>query len=230
MAALIVAGVLGAGMHASAHPMQAASASAPSAKSAAKADPGKLFSEGEAALRDGQLDEAERAFKGVIAIEPQFAPAYGNLGVVHMRRKQWEPAIKALEKAAKLDPKMTGFRLNIGLAYYRQNDFWHAIPPLESVVKDQPDSAQARYLLGLCYFYTERWVEAADELEPLWPAYSNDMTYLYVLSISAEKAERKDLGERADERMVAVGGDSPEFQLIIGKAKLQEEAYDDAVQ
>jgi len=190
----------------------------------------KLFSEGEAALRDGDLDRAERAFKAFINADPQYAPAYANLGVVYMRRKQWDDALKVLDKAAKLAPKLTGIRLNIGLAYYRKGDFRHAIPPLESVVKDQPDSDQARYLLGLCYFYTERWVEATDALEPLWPAHARDMNFLYVLSLAAEKAERKELSERAAARMMAVGDDTPEFHLMIGRAKLNEEAYDDAIQ
>jgi tetratricopeptide (TPR) repeat protein len=124
---------------------------------------------------------------------------------------------------------VAGVRLNIGIVYYRQGDYRHAIPPLESVVKDQPDLLQARYLLGQCYFFTERWVEAVDTLEPLWPQESRDMNYLYVLDIAADKAERPEVRERALARMIEVGGDSPEFHLHMGRAKLNEGAYDDAI-
>jgi tetratricopeptide (TPR) repeat protein len=119
--------------------------------------------------------------------------------------------------------------VNIGLAYYRQNDFQHAIPRFESVVKDQPDSLQARYLLGQCYFFTSRYVEATDTLEPLWAQQSKDLNYLYVLAIAADKAERKELGERALARLAEVGGDSAEVHLLMGKAMLNLAAYDDAV-
>ncbi|MGC2196235.1 MAG: tetratricopeptide repeat protein [Terriglobales bacterium] len=119
-------------------------------------------------------------------------------------------------------------RLNIGLAHYRQGDFRHAIPALESVVKDVPDSLQARYLLGQCYFFTDRYVEAVDTLEPLWSQQSRDLNYLYVLVIAADKAERKELGDRALARLAEVGGDSAEVHLLVGKAMLQLEAYDDA--
>jgi len=95
-------------------------------------------------------------------------------------------------------------------------------------VKDVPDSLQARYLLGQCYFFNDRFVEATDALEPLWPQQSKDLVYLYVLSISAEKAERHQLSERSIARMAEIGGDSAEVHLFLGKAMLQLEAYDDA--
>jgi tetratricopeptide (TPR) repeat protein len=194
-----------------------------------KPDPGKVFADGEAALKAGDLDRAELAFKSVLKLDPKSAAAEGNLGVVYMRRQRWSQALSHLESAARLDPRTPGIRLNIGLAYYRQGDFWHAIPPLESVVKDQPDSLQARQLLGISYFSTERYVEAADILQPLWPQLNGDMNYLYILSIAADKADRPQVSQRADFRMVEVGGDTPEFHLIMGKAKLNEEAYDDAI-
>lgn len=91
-----------------------------------------------------------------------------------------------------------------------------------------PDSLQARYLLGQCYFFTDRYVEAVDTLEPLWSQQSRDLNYLYVLVIAADKAERKELGDRALARLAEVGGDSAEVHLLVGKAMLQLEAYDDA--
>jgi tetratricopeptide (TPR) repeat protein len=88
---------------------------------------------------------------------------------------------------------------------------------------------QARFLLGQCYFFAERWVEAVDTLEPIWSQQSRDLNYLYVLGIAADKAERKDLSDRALTRLAQSGGDSPEVRLLIGKAKLNLEAYDEAV-
>jgi tetratricopeptide (TPR) repeat protein len=207
---------------------QAAQERQGSGGSSAAADPGEVFAEGQVALGRGDLDGAERNFRQVLALDPKAAAAYANLGVISMRRKQWEAALTDLKKAEKLAPQMTGIRLNIGLAYYRQNDFWHAIPAFESVVKDQPDSAQARTLLGQCYFFTARWVEAVDVLEPAWAQESRDLNYLYVLDIAADRAERNQLRDRALAQLVEVGGDSAEVHMLLGKAKLNEEAYDDA--
>jgi tetratricopeptide (TPR) repeat protein len=192
-------------------------------------DPQKLFEAGEAALHAGKLDEAERDFRQVLAINPGVAGAYANLGVIHMRRKQWPQALAMLHKAEKLAPDIAGIRLNIGLAYFRQNDFARAIHPFESVVRQSPDSFQARYLLGLCYFFNDRWTDAIDTLEPLWGKASDQLNYLYVLGIAAYKAKNPALEEKALGRLVEIGEGSPEFHLLMGKAHLNRGEYDEAV-
>jgi tetratricopeptide (TPR) repeat protein len=199
---------------------------APAASSGASVDPAKLFQAGQEALKLNSLDNAERDFRRVLAINPQSGPAYANLGVIYMRRKQWPKALEMLSRAEHLIPNEPGIRLNIGLAYFRQSEFLKAIPPFESVVRDEPDSLQPRHLLGLCYFFAERWSDAADMLEPLWRHESTQLSYLYVLSISAHRAGKKDLDERATLQLIKAGEGSPEFHLFMGKAHLNLEQYD----
>jgi tetratricopeptide (TPR) repeat protein len=199
---------------------------APVASSGAPADIAQLFQAGQDALTHGRLDEAERDFRQVLAADPQVGGAYANLGVVYMRRKQWTKALETLRQAEHLMPEVAGIRLNIGLAYYRQNEFLKAIPPFESVVRDQPDALQPRHLLGLCYFFTERWADSADTLEPLWAQESGQLSYLYVLSIAAHRAHKKELDERATAQLIKTGEGSPEFHLFMGKAHLNLEQYD----
>jgi tetratricopeptide (TPR) repeat protein len=198
--------------------------------SAAKPQPALIFQHGQDALNHGRLSEAERDFRQILALDPQAGAAYANLGVVYMRRKQWNKALEMLRNAERLLPQMAGIRLNIGLAYYRQNEFLLAIPPFESVVRDQPDALQPRYLLGQCYFFADRWADAADALEPLWTQESTQLNYLYVLSIAAHRAGRKELDERATAQLVRVGEGSPEYHLFMGKAHLNLEQYDLALE
>ncbi len=121
---------------------------------------------------------------------------------------------------------MPGIRLNIGLVYYRQNEFLKAIPQFESVVRDQPTALQPRYLLGECYFFTERWADAADTLQPLWDQQSTQPLFLYMLSMSAHKAGKKELDEKAWAQLMKAGEGNPEFDLLMGKEHLQLEQYD----
>jgi tetratricopeptide (TPR) repeat protein len=201
----------------------------PVASSGVAADPARLFQAGQDALNQGRLDQAERDFRQVLAANPQVGGAYANLGVVYMRRKQWAKALDMLRRAERLMPQVAGIRLNIGLAYYRQNEFLKAIPPFESVVRDQPDALQPRHLLGLCYFFTDRWADAAATLEPLWAQESGQLSYLYVLSIAAHRAGRKELDEMATAQLIKAGEGSPEFHLFMGKAHLNLEQYDMAL-
>ncbi len=172
------------------------------------------------------MDEAEHDFRKVLALNPQAGGADANLGVVYMRRKQWAKALEMLRKSEHLLPREPGVRLNIGLVYYRQSQFLKAIPLFESVVRDQPSAVQPRHLLGLCYFFAERWADAADTLEPLWSEDSGQLSYLYVLSIAAHRAGRKELDDRATLQLIKAGEGSPEFHLFMGKAHLNLEQYD----
>lgn len=182
--------------------------------------PAELFQDGQLALSQGDLDKAESAFRGVLAMDPRSAAAYVNLGVVEMRRQRWDAAITNLRRAEKLAPQMAGIRLNIGIAEYRSGDYLAAIKPLASVVRDDPNSDQARYLLGQCYSFVEKYSDAVATLEPLWPRKNDDFVYLYVLGISAFHAGNHELDERALNRLIEVGADKPEFHYLLGKAFL----------
>ena len=192
-------------------------------------DPQAAFAQGQAALQSGDLAAAQAAFHRVLSVDPQSGAAYANLGVIAMRRKEWDRALSLLLKAEKLEPKMSGIRLNIGLVKYRRGDYAGAIAPLASVVRDQPDSQQARYLLGLCHVFTEHYSDAEADLEPLWPQKSSDFTYLYVLDIAAHNAGKEDVDAKALRGLVEVGGQTPEFHLILGKAYLNREEIDKAI-
>src|SRR6266446_3919509 len=186
-------------------------------------DPRTWFARGQTALQSGDLDAAEAAFRQVLAADARAGSAYANLGVIAMRRKEWDHAITLLQKAEKLEPNTAGIRLNIGLVEYRRGNYAAAIAPLSSVLRDQPDSQQARYLLGTCHFLTEHYAKAVSVLEPLWPSMSSDFVYLYVLGNAAHSAGQTNLDEKALNRLVEVGGDTAQFHLILGKAYLNRE-------
>ena len=183
-------------------------------------DPAAVFRQGVQAMQDGHLAAAEDDFRTVMALDPKSAAPHTNLGVAYMREKRWDEALLELRKAEALAPHEPGIELNLGLAYYRKNDFAGAIEPLSESLRLAPQSSQARYLLGLCYFFRNDYQLAGDTLTPLWERESSNMNYLYVLSIAAGKSSNERLEKQAFDRMLALGQNSPEFHLYIGKAWL----------
>jgi Tfp pilus assembly protein PilF len=57
-------------------------------------------------------------------------------------------------------------------------------------------------------------------LEPLWDKKSSDVPYLYLLDIAAVESGQKELDEKILKQMIAVGGKTAEYHLILGKAFL----------
>lgn len=187
------------------------------------------YMQGQDALVRGDVDEAEQRFREVLTLDPQNAGAHANLGVIAMRHREWNRALAELKTAERLAPNVPGIRLNIGLAYYRQAEYRAAIGPLESVVRDQPDSLQPRFLLGLCYFLSEKYAEALKALNPLWAEESTNLSYLYIVSVAADKCGDRAVEDQAAARLLQVGGNSPEVHLLIGKAELARRANESAI-
>jgi Flp pilus assembly protein TadD len=83
----------------------------------------QVYEEGQQALRENRLADAEQAFQQILAMDPKNAGAYANLGVIGMRRKQWAAALRNLERSERLAPGVPGVRLNIGLTYYAEGQY-----------------------------------------------------------------------------------------------------------
>ncbi len=199
------------------------------AGSPASSSPAEVFQHGQEALKNGNLDQAEKDFRQVVQLDPSSGAAYANLGVVYMRRRQWDRALGELHRAEKLMPGVPGIRLNIGLAYYRQNEFLKAIPPFQSAVEAQPDALQPRYLLGLCYFFTDQWADTVRTLKPLWAQESGHFPYLYVLSNAAHRAGLEELDHQVSEQLMKIGDGSAQYHLFAGKYYLNREEYEPAM-
>jgi tetratricopeptide (TPR) repeat protein len=206
-----------------------ASRTVPPQTSATGSDPAAIFRAGQLALETKEYKRAEEAFRTVINLDPRSFAAYANLGVVYMREKRWNLALTMLHKAEKLNPGVAGIRRNIGLAEYRQGKFEEAIPAFLSAMEDDPTSVQARYLLGLCYFFRQDYGNAVSTLQPLAEVEWNDLKFLYVLAISGWQAKQPELEQRTMARLIEIGANSPEFHLLMGKAHLNREEYDDAI-
>ncbi|MGB6540955.1 MAG: tetratricopeptide repeat protein [Xanthobacteraceae bacterium] len=78
----------------------------------------------------GRLEEAAAAFEQAIALNPNFAPAYGSLGDVMTWLDQPEETIRLNERAIRLsprDPQLANWQFDIGLAYWVLGDEARAI-------------------------------------------------------------------------------------------------------
>lgn len=196
----------------------------------------KHYEQGLNAMKDGNLDEAERELRLVVSAQPSDVEARVNLGVVYMRRSDWKQALAQLEAAERLAPKVAGIRLNIGLIFYREGLYENATAPFESVVRDDPGSLQARRLLGLCYLFVERYKESANMLSGVWSESQNDPSYVYALAVAADHAQDKTLSEKALTQLMAMStretGDrhaAPLVELLMGKAYMQRDDYAQAL-
>jgi tetratricopeptide (TPR) repeat protein len=66
--------------------------------------------------RDGKLDEAEQLYRKYLAISPNNAHAWSNMGALLRARGLYEPSIAAHRKALQVDPGQQAARINLANA------------------------------------------------------------------------------------------------------------------
>jgi len=69
--------------------------------------------------RQGRYPEALRHLMLALQTRPDYADAYAELGLVHLKQKEYAPAEEALKKALKLNPASYAANLNLMILYQR---------------------------------------------------------------------------------------------------------------
>ena len=109
-----------------------------------------LYQRGWMQLKDDP-DAAAAAFQKVIDIQPHFALARRDLGVLRIRQQRYREAAEHLEEASRLglnDPRLLNF---LGIAYSQTGRQRKAIEIYRLAIQEKPDLAEAH--LNLAYAY-----------------------------------------------------------------------------
>jgi superkiller protein 3 len=109
------------------------------------------FNKGYNAVENKEYDKAISFYLRVIEIDPDYATAYYNLGLVYGNQGNNTKAIELYEKAIELKPDYAKAYNNLGLAYKNQGNLTKAIESYEKSIEIDPDYAEAYYNLGIAY-------------------------------------------------------------------------------
>jgi serine/threonine-protein kinase len=94
------------------------------------------------------LDEAAGGFWAAIALRPDNAPAYANIGNVLFAKGDRDGASACFKKAIELDPKYAMPHVNLGNVLFSQGDRDGAAASFKKAIELEPGLAQAHVNLG----------------------------------------------------------------------------------
>ena len=103
---------------------------------------------GASAAQIGQLEDAILAFKKALAIKPDYAEAYNNIGNALKDQGKMDKAIEAYKKALSLRPDYAEALNNIGNALLDQGKLCEAINVFQKALSIKPDYAEAFNNIG----------------------------------------------------------------------------------
>lgn len=102
--------------------------------------------------RSGQIPAAKKAYRALLAKEPQNAEALHALGLIYVEENQLDKAAEALSSAHLSAPNHPGIALHLANVFKRQGLFHKSAAVLEQTLKLTPDYAPAYNNLGTVYY------------------------------------------------------------------------------
>ena len=124
-----------------------------------------LLHRAEMAKEDMRFAEAVPLLEQVIALEPNLAITYLQLGTSLTSLKQYEKAVPVLRKAVEMRPDLTIPRYQLGSALFETGDFAGAAAQFETTVARSPSWPEAHLSLATTYARLDRLKDAIPEYE-----------------------------------------------------------------
>jgi len=188
------------------------------------ASAGETFNQGTEAMRTGALEDAAGDFSKVIALNPSFAQAYLNLGLVRMLQQQPSAAIQPLNKAIALGPTLRGAHMFLGIAYYRTNENAKASIELKKEIHLDPANATAMMWLGVVQLNDGDIVAACVTLDKAAELKPGDVDILYHRGRAHMLVSKESY-----EQMFHADPNSWRVHQVLAQAYLEADRYDDAI-
>ncbi len=135
-------------------------------------DVAQALARGQAFERAGQIADAIRVYRGILAASPRQPQARTRLGTIALNDGDSEAALGHFEKAAKANQKNAGMRANVATVHLRRLEYHKAIPHLKKALALDPGLLIALRNLGECLFMlndldgARRWLEKALTVAP----------------------------------------------------------------
>jgi len=144
-----------------------------------------------------KFENAMFGFERAIALNPNYAEAYNNLGEALGELKKYPSAIEMFGKAATLDPTLLKAKYNQAVSYDRMRNFRYSEFVFRNLIKSNPQYSLAYDGLAVTLSKAGRGKEAipmhekAIALAPSDPSYYFNLAVSYLMLGNAAKASEQ---------------------------------------
>ena len=124
--------------------------------------PAKAIEMAGALYSRGQLGQAERVCRQIIAARPAQADAHNILGVTLAAMGRHDDAVESIKRAIKLNANAASYQANLGEILRQAGKKDEALKALTAAVKIDPNNAQSLNNLGIIHYDLRKFKEAID--------------------------------------------------------------------
>jgi tetratricopeptide (TPR) repeat protein len=117
--------------------------------------------------QEQKYDQAIRAYKKALALDPKLPGLQLNLGLAHFKRGNFPAAIAPLKAALAADPQSTQARTLLGLSYYGAKNFADASKHLAEVANLDPGNLELRRVLAQSCLWAKKYDCALEQFRQI---------------------------------------------------------------
>jgi tetratricopeptide (TPR) repeat protein len=176
---------------------------------------------GVAALNQGRLPAAVRAFERAVRLAPRSALAHDYLGIAYLRERRFAAALRQFRAETRLAPGSAYGWARIADVYEAQGKVSETIPALERAVALQPELGQLYLNLSLLYLQATELGKAVTALETYGRLQPEDAYGHYLRGAVFERLARLDEAERALGEALRLSPRSGLYQLALARVLLR---------
>ena len=167
--------------------------------------------------RAGKLDEAEAAYKQVLAKDPSVVEAHYNLGSIYLGKKDLAAAEVEFQKVVELQPQSEQAYGALSRVYEQKGDTARAIEVMVTGVARRPDDAVMQYDLGILYFNARRTEEAEASFRKVETLDPGNVRVQYLLAtLALNRGDVPEAVRRLESYLAKAPADAPDRATAQG--------------
>jgi len=188
----------------------------------------RLYRLGQQQLVQGNLEEAEQAFRGILESRPDLPEVHYYLGKIEVARGEYQTAVGHYERALSFNANFPEALNDLGLARMAGGNVDAAEKAFRNALRLQPAQPYYRLNLAYCLLGQARTREAGDELESIRPIPESDPAFETAWEIWVQMMTEKEEYESAVQRLqrhLDRTPDSVHLHLLLGQMLFDSGAF-----
>ena len=182
------------------------------------------FAAAQQAQRQKDYATAEKEYKSVIALKPEFAEVHMNLGLVYQLQNRYPEAMTEFRRALKLKPPLAGANFFLGVDYCKMGDGPQAVQYLKAALKASPNQPEISLWLATAQEISGDIDAEVATMRQALSSQPKDVDLLYLLGHAYER-----LGKQEVARMEKIAPESFRKEQFLAESYAASNEWPSAV-
>ena len=182
------------------------------------------FAAAQQAQQDKDYVTAEREYRAVLALAPEFAEVHMNLGLVYQLENRSPEAMTEFRRALKIKPALAGANFFLGVDYCKLGESAKAIPYLKAALQAEPNRPDIWLWLATAQESSGQLQAEVGTLHQALELQPKNVDLLYLLGSAYER-----LGKQEVARLEQVAPGSSRSEQLLGESYAASNEWPSAV-